>query len=106
MEEEPDTVAALLAELGEARGADERLDTAIDALETELSDLRDQELRARYIAAMIATVFDAALLVKHSTPAVADAYAVSRLDGITTRAFGHLPRGLVLPSIADRARLH
>ncbi|MEJ8572529.1 acyl-CoA dehydrogenase family protein [Microbaculum marinum] len=105
MQMEPDTVAALLAELGRARGADNRLDTAIDTLETELSDLRDQELRARYLAAMIATVFEAALLVRHSTPAVADAFVVSRLDGLANRAFGSLPRGLDVAAIVDRSKL-
>ena len=100
---EPDSVAALLDELSLARGADHRLDTAIDALEVELSDVDAQEHRARHITAMIATVVEGALLVRHSAPAVADAYVASRLDGMPNRAFGSLPRGIDATAIVARA---
>lgn len=102
---EPDSVAALLDELALARGADHRLDTAIDALEVELSDIEAQEHRARHVTAMIATVVEGALLVRHSTPAVADAYVASRLDGLPNRAFGSLPREVDATAIIARSRL-
>jgi putative acyl-CoA dehydrogenase len=105
MQREPDTIAALLAELQRARGADHRLDTAIDALETELSDVGDLEFRARHITASIATVLEATLLVRHSTPAVADAFVASRLDGLPNRAYGSLPRNADHAAIVSRARL-
>lgn len=105
LQREPDTVAALLAELSLARGADRRLDFAIDALETELSDARDQEHRARQIAAQIATVMEAALFVRCSIPAAADAFIASRLEGLPNRAFGSLPRDCDLASIVARSRL-
>lgn len=102
---EPDSVAALIEELALARGADHRLDTAIDALEVELSDGDAQEHRARHVTAMIATVVEGALLVRHSTAAVADAYVASRLDGLPNRAFGSLPRGIDATAIVARSRL-
>jgi putative acyl-CoA dehydrogenase len=102
---EPDSVAALLDELALARGADHRLDTAIDALEVELSDGDAQEHRARHITAMIAAVVEGALLVRHSTPAVADAFVASRLDGLPNRAFGSLPREVDATAIIARSRL-
>lgn len=105
LQREPDTVAALLVELSLARGADRRLDIAIDALETELSDTRNQEHRARQIAAQIATVMEAALLVRCSIPAAADAFIASRLEGLPNRAFGSLPRDCDLASIVARSRL-
>ncbi|TCR66434.1 acyl-CoA dehydrogenase family protein [Bosea sp. BK604] len=105
LQREPDTLAALLAELSLARGADRRLDLAIDALETELSDTRDQEHRARQIAAQIATVMEAALFARCSTPAAADAFIASRLEGLPNRAFGSLPRDCDLGSIVARSRL-
>ncbi len=105
LQREPDSVAALLDELALARGADHRLDTAIDALEVELSDVEAQEHRARHITAMIATVVEGALLVRHSAPAVADAYVASRLDGLPNRAFGSLPRGVDASAIIARSRL-
>jgi putative acyl-CoA dehydrogenase len=105
MQREPDTVAALLAELQRARGADHRLDTAIDALETELSDGGDLEMRARQIAALIATVMEAALLARHAPHEVADAFIASRLDGLPNRAYGSLSRGADLAAIVARSRL-
>ena len=105
MQREPDTVAALLAELQRARGTDHRLDTAIDALETDLSDAGDMELRARHVTASIATVLEAALLVRHSTHAVADAFIASRIEGLSNRAYGSLPRSANLAAIVARSRL-
>jgi putative acyl-CoA dehydrogenase len=105
MQREPDTVSALVAELALARGIDRRLDQAIDALETDLSDARDQEHRARHIAAQIATVTEASLLVRHAPSAVSVAFVASRLDGLANRAFGSLPRGIDTNAIVARSRL-
>jgi putative acyl-CoA dehydrogenase len=102
---EPDTVAALLAELAPARGADQRLDAFFDELETELSDSRNQEYRGRHVTAMIATAVEAALLVRHSTTAVADAYVLSRLERLPNRAFGSLRRNVNTAAIIARSRL-
>ena len=46
----------------------------------------------------------AALLIKHSPPAVADAFCASRLGGEGGGAFGTLPRGLDLRAIASAPR--
>jgi putative acyl-CoA dehydrogenase len=102
---EADTIAALLAELAEARGADRRLDAFLDELETELSDLRDQDYRGRQITSMIATAVEAALLVRHSTSAAADAFVASRLERLPNRAFGSLPRGVESAAIVARSRV-
>jgi putative acyl-CoA dehydrogenase len=105
MNREPDAVAALLAELAQARGTDRQLDAFFDELETELSDLHDQEYRGRQITCMIATAVEAALLVRHSTTAVADAFVTSRLERMPNRAFGSLPRGAETAAIIARSRL-
>jgi putative acyl-CoA dehydrogenase len=105
MSREADSVAALLAELAEARGADRRLNAYLDELETELSDLRDQEYRGRQITVMIATAVEAALLVRYSAPAVADAFVTSRLERLPNRAFGSLPRHVESAAIIARSRL-
>jgi len=102
---EADTIAALLAELAEARGADRRLDAFLDELETELSDLRDQDYRGRQITSMIATAVEAALLVRYSTSAAADAFVASRLERLPNRAFGSLPRGVESAAIVARSRV-
>jgi putative acyl-CoA dehydrogenase len=102
---EPDTLAALIAELAQARGVDHRLDAYLDELETELSDTRDWERQGRQITAMIATAVEAALLVRHSTSAVSDAFVASRLPGLSNRAFGSLPRGADTTAVIARSRL-
>jgi putative acyl-CoA dehydrogenase len=102
---EPDTLAALIAELARARGVDHRLDAYLDELETELSDTHDWESRGRQITVMIATAVEAALLVRHSTAAVSDAFVASRLPGLPNRAFGSLPRGADMTVVIARSRL-
>ena len=102
---EPDTLAALIAELAQARGVDHRLDAYLDELESELSDTHDWERRGRQITAMIATAVEAALLVRHSTTAIADAFIASRLPGLANRAFGSLPRGADMAVVIARSRL-
>jgi len=101
---EPGSLDAFFAELELARGADARLDAAIGALGKELTDHSELEARARRVVEQMATLFQAALLVRHSPPAVADAFCASRLDGDGHHAFGTLPTGLDLGPIVERAR--
>jgi putative acyl-CoA dehydrogenase len=54
---------------------------------------------------MIATAVEAALLVRHSTNAVADAFVTSRLERMPNRAFGSLPRGTKTAAIIARSLL-
>ena len=88
---EPAAIPALLAELDAARGGQDLLDAAIDALKMELTDLENMEMRARGVTELMATVLQGALLVRHAPPAVADAYCVSRLGPRWTGAYGTLP---------------
>jgi len=103
---EPDTLSALIAELSLARGADRRLDTFLDEVETELSDESEREYRARDLAALVATACEATLLVRHAPNPVADAFIESRLSGLRNRAFGSLPRGTDMSAIIGRSRLN
>jgi putative acyl-CoA dehydrogenase len=105
MQREPDTVPVLLDEIRKARGADRRLDTFTDRLEEELRDREDLETRGRHVIEMMVLGLQGALLVQHSTPAVADAFCASRLDGRWGRAYGTLPANLDLRGIVDRARV-
>jgi putative acyl-CoA dehydrogenase len=54
---------------------------------------------------MMAYALQAALLMRHSAVAVADAFCASRLDGDWGRSFGTLPRGVDLHAILQRADL-
>jgi putative acyl-CoA dehydrogenase len=102
---QPETAEALFAELDLAAGADRRLDQAIARLRKEVSDPAEE--RARYLAEAMALALQGALLVRHGDPAVADAFAASRLGDDATgswgRAYGTLPPGTDTASIVGRA---
>ena len=64
---------------------------------------RNDESQARVLVRDLVLALQAALLIKHSPGAVADAFCASRLGGEGGGAFGTLPRGLDLRAIAERA---
>ena len=100
---DPGTLDAYLREVGQARGADHRLDAAIKGVLTELADLEGVEGRARRLTERLALVLQGSLLVRHAPPEVADAFCAARLSGDAGTAFGTLPHTLDLASIVERA---
>ncbi|MFI8201557.1 acyl-CoA dehydrogenase family protein [Streptomyces sp. NPDC085937] len=101
---EPAALDAYLREVGQARGADHRLDAAIKDLLTDLADLEGVEGRARRLTERLALVLQGSLLVRHAPPEVADAFCAGRLGGDAGAAFGTLPHTLDLASVVERAR--
>ncbi|MER5634838.1 acyl-CoA dehydrogenase family protein [Streptomyces nitrosporeus] len=101
---EPRALDAFLQEVGEARGADHRLDAAVRDLLTDLADLGSAETRARRLAERMALVLQGSLLLRWAPAGVADAFCASRLGGDWGSAFGTLPHGLDLASVVERAR--
>ena len=97
---EPGSVDALLAELGQASGADRRLDDAVVQLKDMLAAASDQA-QARRIAERIALTLQASLLVRYGHPAVADTFCATRLGGDWGHAYGTLPSGPSGPSGLD-----
>ncbi|MEU0220857.1 acyl-CoA dehydrogenase family protein [Streptomyces sp. NPDC006265] len=104
LQREPGALDAYLREVGQARGADHRLDAAIKNLLTELADLDGVEGRARRLAERLALVLQGSLLVRFAPPQVADAFCAGRLGGDAGAAFGTLPHTLDLASVVERAR--
>jgi putative acyl-CoA dehydrogenase len=51
----------------------------------------------------LAVALQASLLVRHSPPAVADAFCASRLGGEGGRVYGTLPAGVDAKAIIERA---
>jgi putative acyl-CoA dehydrogenase len=110
MTRQPESAEAFFAELDEAAGADRRLDQAVGRLRKELSD--PSEARARHLAEAMALTLQGALLIRHGDPAVADAFAASRLAADSEgsgglagwgHAFGTLPSGTDTAVIVARA---
>ncbi|MFJ4364897.1 acyl-CoA dehydrogenase family protein [Streptomyces chartreusis] len=104
LQREPAAFDAYLREVGQARGADHRLDGAIKALLTDLADLDGIEARARRLTERLALVLQGSLLVRFAPPEVADAFCASRLGNDGGAAFGTLPHTLNQTAIVDRSR--
>ncbi|MET0234007.1 MAG: acyl-CoA dehydrogenase family protein [Kibdelosporangium sp.] len=103
MGRQPESVEAFFTEVGQAAGADARLDEAVIGLRKELSNLDDIEFRARRLVETMALVLQGSLLVRHSPAAVADAFCASRLGGDWGVAFGTLPSGVDAETVIKRA---
>ncbi|CAL9369995.1 DNA alkylation response protein [Streptomyces sp. enrichment culture] len=95
------TAEALFAELALAQGADARLDAAVVRLKGQLAGA--SEGGARRLVEAMALALQAALLVRHAPPAVADAFCATRLGGEWGHAFGTLPDSADLDGILGRA---
>ncbi len=104
---QPESAEAFFAELDQAAGADSRLDQAVVRLRKELGD--PSEARARHLAEAMALALQGSLLVRYGDPAVADAFAASRLADDAGgylgwgRAFGTLAAGADTAAIVRRA---
>ncbi len=98
---QPAAAEAFFAELDQARGADRRLDDAIERLKKDAADPSEQA--ARRLAESMAVTLQASLLVRHGHPAVADAFTATRLSGEGGRAYGTLPQGTRTQDILPRA---
>jgi putative acyl-CoA dehydrogenase len=99
---QPETAEAFFAEVGQAAGADQRLDRAVARLRNELADPEQVQARARRLAEAMALVLQGSLLVRFGDPAVADAFTASRLGGDWGGAFGTLPSGVDTGTIVKR----
>ncbi len=109
MAKEPAAADALFAEIDQARGAERRLDAAIvdgrDLVErTRAAEPDAAHALARLLAERLAILLQASLLVRHSPPAVAEAFLAGRLGDGGGRTFGTLPPGIDLAAIAERHR--
>jgi putative acyl-CoA dehydrogenase len=99
----PESLDAWLTEMAAVQGADGRLDAAVNDVLQALADVENAEAGARRLAARMALCLQASLLVRHSTPEVADAFVASRLAGDWGGVYGTLPRTTPFQPIVDRA---
>ena len=99
---EPAVLETFFAEVGEAAGADARLDAFVRALRSEFGDPEGLELRARWIVERMALALQGSLLVRHAPSYVADAFCASRLAGDAGLQYGTLPAGADCEAIVAR----
>jgi putative acyl-CoA dehydrogenase len=98
----PESLEAWLTELAAVQGADARLDAAVNDVLQALADVENAEAGARRLAARMALCLQASLLIRHSTPDVADAFVASRLANDWAGVFGTLPRTTPFSPILTR----
>jgi putative acyl-CoA dehydrogenase len=99
---EPEVLEAWIIEVGLARGADPRLDRAVDRTLALLGDTSTLEGSARRLAGQMAACLQGSLLVRFAPPEVADAFCASRLGTSYDGTFGMLDSG-GLDVIVERA---
>ena len=99
---EPEVLEAWITEVGLARGADPRLDRAVDETLALLGDAATLESSARRLAGRMAACLQGSLLVRFAPPEVADAFCASRLGTSYDGTFGTLDGG-DLKAIVERA---
>ncbi len=91
---EPASLEAWIDEVGLARGADRRLDRAVDETLALLGELMGHpaalEGAARRLAGRMALVLQGSLLVRHAPAEVADAFCASRLATVHDGVYGAL----------------
>jgi putative acyl-CoA dehydrogenase len=107
LQREPETVAALRAELDAARGLHPALDAALPAVlvridEAVSADLEHAQGGARRLIERLALALQASLLVRAQSP-LADAFCRSRLGAQHGIAFGTLPENFDLGACIARA---
>jgi putative acyl-CoA dehydrogenase len=103
IEKQPEVLDAYFAELQHAKGADKQLDRFISNLKEQFTQTKTLQYRARTIADSMAVGLQAALLVQHATPEIADAFCADRLDINSGFNYGTLPSGLNCAAIVERA---
>jgi putative acyl-CoA dehydrogenase len=101
MFKEPEGLPAFLAECELARGGNALLDAHLDRLR-QAAPPASPEFEARRVVEGLAVALQASLLVRHASPAVADAFCAGRL-GEGGRVFGTLPTSVDAEPIVERA---
>jgi putative acyl-CoA dehydrogenase len=105
---EPGALDAVRDEIVLGAGADARLDRAITDLDASLGELAtasgaDAQRQARRLTERFVLALQASLLVRHSSPAVADAFCATRLADDHGVTFGTLPAAVDTAAILERA---
>lgn len=107
---DPAAIFALLREMQAAPELNKRVENFIARLESNLRRQAehateggaDLQREARTLTERAALLLQASLLVRYGSPAIAEAFIVSRLDGEGGFAFGTLPQSANLDAIIER----
>ncbi|HLJ87685.1 MAG TPA: isovaleryl-CoA dehydrogenase [Candidatus Angelobacter sp.] len=104
---DPTSAEAVVAEMQQAKGLDKATDTYISQVESDLTrqlhtpvdDSGNAEAMARRLAEKLALALQASLVIRHSSPAFAEAFCTSRLHQDHGAMFGTLPASVDVKAI-------
>jgi putative acyl-CoA dehydrogenase len=99
----PGSLDAVIAEWRDAGGADRRFDRFCAKLEADFIRHPPAESEARRLVERLVLAVQGALLLRHASDGVADAFCASRIEGDWGGAFGTLPGGIDAGAIARAA---
>lgn len=103
MAREPETVAALQAELGAAKGLHASYDAALAEVQKQLAQTDTLELQARRVVERLALLWQATLLQRSGHTDIAEAFCEARLGNARGSVFGTLAAGAPMAKILERA---
>jgi putative acyl-CoA dehydrogenase len=103
MQKDPAVLEAYFSEVDKAQGRNDRFDEAVSRLKNQFADTGAMQYRARTLVGAMATLLQAALLVRHSSEEVAAAFCASRLDPGASHLYGTLPVNADCKAIIERA---
>jgi putative acyl-CoA dehydrogenase len=100
----PGSLDAFMQEVGKAQGRDARLDSFVESLQADFSDLATLEYRARRVVEKMALALQGSLLLQYGNAAVAEGFCASRLTANNAGwVYGTLPAGVDCKTIIERA---
>jgi putative acyl-CoA dehydrogenase len=99
----PDSLETFFTELDSGRGADPRLDGAIDRAKRAIDGTVDLEFEARRVVESMAVAWAGTLLARSGDAGALDAFAASRLAETHGGLYGTLPAGADVARLVDRA---
>jgi putative acyl-CoA dehydrogenase len=102
---EPESLQAILDEIGQAKGAHPLLDSAIKQLPDMFQDTDTMEYRARRITEKLALGLQASILVQNGNALISDSFIQARLGDGSGHVYGMLPTGIDCKAIIERARI-
>ena len=103
LRKEPEVVETYFNEVAKASGTHDTFDQAVSDLRVQLEDAGTLERRSRIVLGKMAIVLQAALLIRHSTREIAEAFCASRLSGSASHLYGTLPEWVDCAAIVDRS---
>jgi uncharacterized protein (TIGR02647 family) len=101
---EPESLQAILAEIGRAKGEHPLLDSAMKQLPDLFRDADTIEYRARQITEKLALDLQASILVQSGNALISDSFIQARLGDGSGHVYGMLPAGIDLVGIITMTR--